>query len=443
MQGRASSRVVVAQVALTVGALAVAALYVRADVAADPQLAVLLLALCIGAHAFPLPAGPVQVSGSFMGLVLAMLLLGPGAAACIGVLAVLVDWPRSRTAPRDLLSDLAAYATFPLAGGLLAGAVGAGALTGLDGLAAGVGVYMTANVLNFVLIVAPKLGLSGGSLATAFRALYVPVAPWQLAGGVATAIIAQVEVLVGASAIVALGLLLLLFHHLLRSVLVAERRMEDLVAMHEGLVAILLRTLSLRDPMTARHSAAVARYARAIASEAGCDARTQELVHAAGLLHDIGKMRFPDAILLAEGGLTDDQFRAIQAHPEAGARIVRRVPGLAGVADLVVAHHERIDGRGYPARLAGEAIPEGARILAVADTYDVLTARDSYRRPVSQDEAIAELRRVAGTQLDARFVAAFERVLGDQAIAFGHADDEDLEAELRAGRFSGRALALT
>jgi HD-GYP domain-containing protein (c-di-GMP phosphodiesterase class II) len=155
-----------------------------------------------------------------------------------------------------------------------------------------------------------------------------------------------------------------------------------------------------------------------------------ELVHTAGLLHDIGKFAFPDSILLADSRLTDEQRELVKRHPADGAGIVRRVEGYGPVADIIHCHHERWDGRGYPRGLAGEEIPLAARLISVADTYDVLTARDSYRQAVSPADAVDELRRVAGTQLDPQVVAVFIELLASKDIAFRHGDDADFEAEL-------------
>ena len=152
--------------------------------------------------------------------------------------------------------------------------------------------------------------------------------------------------------------------------------------------------------MTARHSAAVARYAREIAAAAGLSEEEQELAHTAGLLHDIGKFILPDRILKGDVELTEADWVEIRKHPYEGARIVSQIDGYQPVGDVILAHHERPDGKGYPLGLHGEEIPMLSKVIAVADTYDVLTARDSYRRPVSTYEAIAELRRSAGTQLE-------------------------------------------
>ena len=161
-----------------------------------------------------------------------------------------------------------------------------------------------------------------------------------------------------------------------------------------------MQTLSMRDAMTARHSAAVARYAREVARLLGMDEREQDLIHTAALLHDIGKFIFPDSILFADRKLTDEEWEIVKLHPEQGAKLVRRIEGYGPVADIIIGHHERVDGKGYPHGIAGDEIPLGSRIISVADTYDVMTSRDSYRRPVSSEAAIVELRRVAGSQLD-------------------------------------------
>jgi putative nucleotidyltransferase with HDIG domain len=186
----------------------------------------------------------------------------------------------------------------------------------------------------------------------------------------------------------------------------------------------------MRDKMTARHSAAVARYARAIATEIGLSSRDQELVHTAALLHDIGKFVFPDSILVGNKALTDEEYEIVKRHPRAGANLVASIEGYGPVAEIILAHHERLDGRGYPNGLREDEIPIGSRIIAVCDTYDVMTARDSYREPVSRADAIAELRRVSGSQLDGELVEVFIRLLHERGIGFRHTDDADFEHEL-------------
>jgi putative nucleotidyltransferase with HDIG domain len=196
----------------------------------------------------------------------------------------------------------------------------------------------------------------------------------------------------------------------------------------------MLRTLDLRDRMTARHSAAVARYAREIAVAAGLSEAEQELAHTAGLLHDIGKFVFPDSILKGNSRLTDEEYEIVKMHPFHGAQVLAQIEGYGPVANIVLAHHERIDGTGYPNGMPGQEIPLIARIISVADTYDVMTSRDSYRKPVTSQTAIAELRRVSGTQLDGDIVETFVRILESKDVAYRHGEDADFETELALDR---------
>jgi putative nucleotidyltransferase with HDIG domain len=206
--------------------------------------------------------------------------------------------------------------------------------------------------------------------------------------------------------------------------------MEAFAKLHVGLLHTMIRTLDLRDRMTARHSAAVAHYAREIAAAIGMSEDEQEIVHTAGLLHDIGKFNLPDRILKADVPLSEAEWELIRTHPEEGARLVAHLEGYAAAAELVRTHHERFDGKGYPTGIAGTEIPLGARIISVADTYDVLTARDSYRTPVASADAIDELRRVAGTQLDPAVVSVFADLLATRDVRYRHGDDADFETEL-------------
>ena len=182
-----------------------------------------------------------------------------------------------------------------------------------------------------------------------------------------------------------------------------------------SLTCALLRTLELRDLMTARHSIAVAGWTRRLAAAAGFSEWERELAQTAGLLHDIGKLSFPDRILRGDADLTGADWEHIRMHPGAGARVVAGIDGYETIGEIILTHHERMDGRGYPRGLPAEGVPAIARMIAVADTYDAMTSRDSYRPPVSHDEAIAELKRVAGTQLDPNFVELFiETRAGDR-----------------------------
>ncbi len=180
----------------------------------------------------------------------------------------------------------------------------------------------------------------------------------------------------------------------------SRRRAEQYVSLSWGVLAGLLRALDIRDQRAARHAAAVARFASDMAEAVGMGAHDQELAHTAGLLHDIGHFALSDRVAERGRTLTEEDWIAIQQHPELGADMLRDLGMYGPIAEIVLSHHERIDGRGYPNGLPGEEIPEIAKIISVAEVYDTLTAADTYRTRMSSFEALRELRRVAGTQLD-------------------------------------------
>jgi diguanylate cyclase (GGDEF)-like protein len=184
-------------------------------------------------------------------------------------------------------------------------------------------------------------------------------------------------------------------------------------AMNEGHLAavlVLAETLDMRDSGTARHSQLVGRYARSIAVELKMEPDTVERIHLAGVLHDIGKIGIPDSILNKPGPLDDDEWQEMRKHPELGARILEGAK-LDDIAGWVLAHHERPDGAGYPAGLAGDEIPIEARILAVVDAYEAMTNDRVYRPALPEEEAREEMRRWSGSQFDPYVVGAFLALL--------------------------------
>jgi len=301
--------------------------------------------------------------------------------------------------------------------------------------------FMVINLVNFLLIGADIAIVDGQPIPNSLRYVYLPVLPVEFATGLLTACVAYGYQNRNLAAIGLLAVVGLVFQYLLRTALNSmeskeelEGRTRQLAALQVGLLGTVLQTLSLRDKMTARHSAAVARYSREIAKELGLSERDQDVVHTAALLHDIGKFIFPDSILFADRKLSPEDLEIVRRHPEQGARLVARIEGYGPVAEIILAHHERIDGTGYPNGLIGDQIPLAARIISVADTYDVMTSRDSYRQPVSSREAIEELRRVSDAQLDAAVVDIFVGLLEKRSVTFRHADDADFERELNLER---------
>jgi putative nucleotidyltransferase with HDIG domain len=210
----------------------------------------------------------------------------------------------------------------------------------------------------------------------------------------------------------------------------ARRRSEQYVALSWGVLAGLMRSLDIRDERAARHAAAVARFSRDMAGAVGMTEQEQELAHTAGLLHDIGHFALSDRVAERGRTLTDEDWVAIQRHPELGADMLKDLGAYGPVAEIVLTHHERVDGRGYPNGLPAEEIPEIAKIIAVAELYDTLTANDTYRTRMSSFEAVRELRRVADSQLDGRYVEVLASLLTGEGVEYRHADAADFDTEL-------------
>jgi HD-GYP domain-containing protein (c-di-GMP phosphodiesterase class II) len=185
---------------------------------------------------------------------------------------------------------------------------------------------------------------------------------------------------------------------------------------------LLAEALDMRDPSTGQHSRTVGDFARGIAERLGLTPERVERIHAAGVLHDLGKLGIADAILYKPGALSDTEWEEMKRHPEIGARILLHA-GLTDIAHWVRAHHERVDGLGYPDRLSAEEIPLEARILAVADAYEAMIADRPYRAGMPREAARAELQRCSGSQFDPAVVRAF---LGLDAAAV---DDPRLSAD--------------
>jgi putative nucleotidyltransferase with HDIG domain len=386
-------------------------------------------------------ASRVVVSASLMTIVLGAVLLGGPPAAAMGVTTILVGWIKHRYEIHYLLANVVTYAWFPLVAGFVFSEA-AEATTSTPGSFGWylliVGAFVLAMAIDFLLIAGYGCSVERSSFRDKVERGLFPVLPSELAASALALGFASAYVQAGTAAVALLSVLILIFQYTVRALLVSQDRADELelrarqlAGFQVALLSALLRTLDLRDRMTARHSAAVARYSREIAAEAGFSAEDQELVHSAGLLHDIGKFVLPDNILKSgRRRLTDEEWEAIKAHPYEGARIVSQIDGYQPISEIILAHHERIDGTGYPHALSAEQIPELAKIISVADTYDVMTARDTYREPVSSHEAVAELRRVSGSQLDGRYVEVLVSILDGKDLAYRHGEDADFEAEL-------------
>jgi putative nucleotidyltransferase with HDIG domain len=434
--------ILVAQAAALIAAVVGAVLTSEAADWHPLGLVTLLFAFAVVSDVMVVEMRGLRVSGAFFSVVLAMVLLGPAPAVAVGFGTTLAYAAVSRRPLRNVLTDSAVWSAFALVGGLMAEVLTAETSgNGLKFCAVVVLVYLTTNILNFVLIAAYHRATAGFRIWSSGRSLYLTMLPSEVATAMLTATVALAYVRLGIGAVALAAVVLVVFQYLVWARVQAYERGEELskrttqlASLQVGLLSTVLQTLSMRDAMTARHSAAVARYSREVAQMMGLSEREQELIHTAALLHDIGKFIFPDSILLADRKLSDEEWEIVKLHPEQGAKLVERIEGYGPVAEIIHSHHERIDGKGYPAGIAGDEIPLGSRIISVADTYDVMTSRDSYRRPVSIEAAIVELRRVAGTQLDAVVVECFVEMVEAGRVAFRHPAEADFERELAIER---------
>ncbi len=178
------------------------------------------------------------------------------------------------------------------------------------------------------------------------------------------------------------------------------------LSLHQ-LAESLGNAVDAKDPTTRRHSEEVAAISHVLALRMGLTAREAEMIHIAGHLHDIGKIGVPEAVLHKPGPLTPAEWRMVRLHPVIGADIVRPVKAMAGsggIAQIILHHHERHDGSGYPAGLAGQDIPLGARIIAVADSLSAMMQERPYKPPKGLAESLAEIASLAGAHYDPRVV---------------------------------------
>jgi two-component system, cell cycle response regulator len=178
---------------------------------------------------------------------------------------------------------------------------------------------------------------------------------------------------------------------------------------------VLMRALAERHADLGEHHDSVAELVEEVASRTGIDGEELAQLHQAASLHDIGKVAIPDAIITKPGPLTDEEWEFMRRHTLIGERILAAAPALSAAARLVRSSHEAWDGSGYPDALAGIEIPLGARIIAICDSFDAMLSTRPYSEAKTIAEALAELRRCAGTQFDPEIVTIFEQVLGARA----------------------------
>ncbi|MFY9753305.1 MAG: HD-GYP domain-containing protein [Candidatus Acidiferrales bacterium] len=185
---------------------------------------------------------------------------------------------------------------------------------------------------------------------------------------------------------------------------------EQLLALRTSLICSFNQLLDLKDLNTGVHSTRLAEWALHVAGELGLDRSYQSDLEVAALLHDIGKIGIPDAILQKPAKLTAEEYALMKKHPEYGWAVLRNVPGMERASLMILHHHETFDGRGYPAGLAGDEIPIGSRIVAVIDAFDAMVSSRPYRAGLPFEEAERRLLEAKGTQFDPEVVESFLRL---------------------------------
>jgi hypothetical protein len=435
-----------AEVLLLVGTVVATLWLSRADEWQPLALVVLVLVLGLLSETLTIVTADGTLNSSLVAFVLAMGLLGPGPAVACGVAVAIIGSVRRRLRLAFWLGNLTAYAVPAFAGGLMVRALASDthAVHGQQ-LAQSVvfglivfGAFLLFTGLNFVLVGLDLLVEEGRSLRRQVQE-FVPLLSAEFATGALATIFAVAYISVGLPILIAAIGVLLIFRQLTVALLRSEDRAEQiearsrqLVGLQLGVLRTLVRAFSMRDATTGRHAAAVARYAKALAIDLHCSEEEVDTVHAAGLLHEIGKFTWPDRILHADV-IEGEDLAIVRNHPQEGAILVGALDGYGDVADAILYHHERIDGAGYPAGLIGNEIPLASRILAICSTYDTMTARETFNSPMTPEEGMVELRHAAGHgQLDPELVETFIALLEREGTTL--AEDVDFETELEFER---------
>jgi putative nucleotidyltransferase with HDIG domain len=398
----------------------------------DPLGAVLLVCAVVSRLVAVDYDSRVHVSGAFLCGILAAAFVGPAAAFLVPAVAELVGWAVERYRPVVLLVNLGSNVAPTVLAAIVLRSLHLEHASASFALA--IALAAAGVILLNVQLGGLGLALVDGELPGGHGRALVDLSPALALNIAFVTAVAALYAQTGFALITLFLVALIVFTYMMRLVVGARARAREYANLSWGVLSGLIRTLDARDHRAARHCAAVARFARDIARHAALSERDQELAHTAGLLHDIGRFALSDRVMERGVVLTEDDWLAIRRHPELGAEMLRDIGVYGPLSEIIVAHHERPDGKGYPRRLTAEAIPEIAKIIAVAEVYDTLTAPDTYRTRLSSFEALTELRRVAGTQLEARYVEALAELLAGQGTEYRHADDADYDEELAIER---------
>jgi len=395
------------------------------------QVLVILAAAAWIAEGRGMPLNAIELSVSFIPIVLAGVIYGPAAGGLVGLAGMLGD-------RRGPIERFTVYASSRAVGGLAGGAAALavenviGRTSLLDVLVATLFAglaYVSVDMLSTMVvghlrgIMSPReVWFRLRAAETLTMALYTPL----------TALYAYSYGLAGAWVLAFIAIPLLAAHlsyslyakqsQLIDQLTTTNARLEDvnqhLRRVNLSFAAAMVRALDSRDAWTAGHSAAVAVYSRDIARQMAMSEPEIEMVHLTGLVHDIGKIGVRAEVLQKTSALNDDEWAEMRRHSEIGANILIEVEGYDEVARIVRSHHERFDGAGYPDGLARDEIPLLARIIAVADAYNAMTSTRPYRNAMAPEVAIQQLLNGRGSQFQAELVDAFVEVLERESDSY-------------------------
>jgi diguanylate cyclase (GGDEF)-like protein/putative nucleotidyltransferase with HDIG domain len=436
-------------------ALAIAALAVFMVLAslplvrvAQPVLLVTLLVLssAMAAMQIELPlTSRSSLSVSYVVDFLTLMLVGPYAALVVAAGSALTACyfqSAAYTPPhRGLFSTsvpILAIGGAGLAFDLLGGGAATRVSTLVPPIAAAVATYFVIDTA----LVAIVIGLSSNvSITRMWRVHFLPGAPSCIAGACIAGLTKVVVSLGGywmAPLTFAPIYLMYRTYKVYRGRIEDERRhVQETSDLHLATIEALARAIDAKDQTTQPHIRRVQIFAARLAEAAGLSPEEVQGVKTAALLHDIGKLAVPEHILSKPGPLTQEEFQKIRVHPLVGAEIIAAVPFPYPVAPLILSHHERWDGKGYPQGLARDHIPMGARILTVVDYYDAVTTERPYHRPLPQETAIAMLKHESGRALDPQLVTTFIDLLPTLTTEFEHSEP----AKLIGGQIVDQAAA--
>lgn len=385
---------------------------------------------------FGLAAGlrrrPPVLSGGFLILLVAMLSLSPSTTGLVAALST--GLALDDRGPLRRAFNLGQTSLYSVLGGVLFAELTRASAPRIASLGLAILVAIVAVATNTGLVAGAVALENGWRIGKAVRPLLWPT-PFTVALAFPAFLVSLI--FVAAEAIGSIAVCLIIAPLIvLRRARVAKLELDEA---RDRTLQAFVRTVELKDPYTRRHSERVAALVVEIHRELGSREVEIQKRYFGALLHDIGKVGVPSAILGKASALSPAEYELVKRHPGLGADAVREIPFLAAVESEIRSHHERLDGRGYPDGLVGVDIPRAARVLAVADTFEALTSERPYRAAMTEQAALDEMRRVSGSQLDGEIVEALAATLDRGLKLPDYTHVPNVPRHLRAGESAALA----